>query len=337
MQKNKNRKATPEQLRSSFVALAVLLHKRYTEGRVTNPCFPLHGVLTLRSNISLVFNDFDIHDCELGEHNGQLWLNILTLAGVNGVLPLRMTEDIQSAKKSGGDSLHEFFDLLNRRFWEILFQSYRIGTRPQYGFHNQYAKGMIQDIAQGYVGLRITPTLGKIFETPNHQAYLLRHCFQTRKGTGISSGLAELLSQAISRPVSVSDWATCQLPIPERFQLHLGPSRAPTLLGCKCILGRKTKVRRFLIIDVGFDASDWKDFCPAKGRWAIRALISTLHATLADRVVVLAANYRVRMQPNDEAQLGQITCRLGWGAAIAGAPAHTNLIRVSPLAISNIQ
>lgn len=329
--------ATAEQLRSGFVALAVRLHRRYAGCQVGNPDFPLRGVLSLRSNMSLVFNDRDIHDCELGERKGKLWLNILTLAGVNGVLPTRLTEDILAAKRRGGDSLHEFFDVLNRRFWELLFQSYRIGTRPQYGFHNQSAQGLIQDLAQSYVGLRATPNLGQKIPPPDYPTYLIRYCFNSKNGTGGPNGLSELLSQAIARPVSVSDWAACELQVPERYQLRLGSPSTPTLLGSKCILGRRTKVRRFLLLSVAFEAGDWPHFCPVTGGWAIHALIGALHVSLADRVVVLAATYKVRVQPSDTAGLGQVTCRLGWGAHLGGAAAHTSLIQISSTALSNIQ
>jgi predicted component of type VI protein secretion system len=331
-----NNKATAEQLQSGFVALAVRLHHRYTAGHVGNPDFPLREPLSLRSNISLEFNASDIHDCELGERKGKLWLNILTLAGVNGVLPTRLTEDILAAKRRGGESLHEFFDLLNRRFWELLFQSYRIGTRPPYGFHDRNAQSLIQDLAQNYVGLRGTPATDQANVPPDYPTYLLRYCFHSRNGAGGPKGLAELLSQAIARPVSVSDWAACKLPVPERYQMRLSTPATPHFLG-KCVLGRRTKVRRFLLIDVAFEATDWPQFCPAEGGWAIRALVGALHASLAGRVVVLAANYKILVQPIDTARLGQVTCRLGWGARLAGAPAHTSLVQVSAAAISHIQ
>jgi predicted component of type VI protein secretion system len=328
-------KATPEQLRSDFVSLAVRLHRRYKGAQVSNTDFPLRGVLSLRSNMSLVFNNNDIHDCELGARKGKIWLNLLTLAGVNGVLPLRLTEDILAARRRGGDSLHEFFDLLNRRFWELLFQSYRVGTRPQYGFHNQSAQSLIQDMAQSYVGLRATLNLGQTIAPPKYQTYLLRYCFHNRNGAGCPNGLSELLSQAIARPVSVSDWAACELPVPERYQLRLGSPSTPTLLGSKCILGRRTKVRRFLMINVSFEANEWPHFCPATGGWAIRALIGALNVTQAERVIVLAATFKVLVQSCDTPRLGQVICRLGWGAQLGGAEAHTSLIQVSSTAILN--
>jgi predicted component of type VI protein secretion system len=329
-------KATAEQLQSGFVALAVRLHHRYTSGHIGNPDFPLRESLFLRSNISLEFNARDIHDCELGERKGKLWLNILTLAGVNGVLPTRLTEDILAAKRRGGESLHEFFDLLNRRFWEFLFQSYRIGTRPPYGFHDSYAQNLIQDLAQNYVGVSNTPASVQSNVPRDFQTYLLRYCFHNRNGAGGPKGLAELLSRAISRPVYVSDWAACKLPVPERYQMRLSTPTSPLFLG-KCVLGRRTKVARFLLIDVSFEASDWLQFCPAEGGWAIRGLVGALHASLAGRVVVLSANYKMLVLPIDTARLGQNSCRLGWGARLAGAPAHTSLMQISSLAISNIK
>jgi predicted component of type VI protein secretion system len=329
-------KATDEQLRSGFVALAVQLHRRYAKAHVSNPDFPLRGPLSLRSNISLVFNDRDIHDCELGYNKGRLWLNILTLAGVNGVMPTRLTEEILAVKRRGGDSLHEFFDLLNRRFWELLFQSYRIGTRPQYGFHDHSAQRLIHDLAQSYVGIRTTPALGQRIAPPDYQTYLLRYSFHNRNGVGGTNGLSELISQAIARPVTLSDWTTCKLPVPERYQMRLSSPTAPNFLG-KCILGRRTKLRRFLMVSIAITANDCPNFYPTESGWAIRALVSALQTSLSNRVMLLAANYKVLVQPTDTARLGQVSSRLGWGAHLGGSAIHTSLVSVSALAISNIQ
>lgn len=329
-------KATAEQLRSGFVALAVRLHRRYAKGHISNSDFPLRGPLSLRSNISLVFNDSDIHDCELGDNKGKLWLNILTLAGINGVLPIRLTEEILATKKQGGDSLHEFFDLLNRRFWELLFQSYRIGTRPQYGFHDHSAQRLIQDLAQSYVGIRSTPALGQTIAPSNYQAYLLRYRFHSRNGDGGNNGLVELLSQAIARPVTLSDWSTCKLPVPERYQMRLSLPASPSFLG-KLILGRRTKLKRFLMVNIEITVRDLPNFYPIASGWAIRALLSALHTSLSNRVVILAANYKVLIRPIDTALLGEVSCRLGWGAHLGGAAIHTSLVRTSASATSNIQ
>lgn len=330
-------KATIDQLSSGFVAVAARLHRRYSGGHISNPDFPLCGPLSLRSNISLAFNDRDIHDCELGETKAKLWLNILTLAGVNGVLPSRLTEDMLAAKRRGGDALHEFFDLLNRRFWELLFQSYRLGTRPQYGFNNHSAQVLIQGLAQCYVGLRDAPIQRQTITSPEYQGYFLRHCFHIGRGTGGPGGLAELLSRAVARPVTVSDWAACNIPVPIRYQMRLGSSRAPALLGGKSIVGRCMQVRRFLWIDVAFTASDLPQFCPTAGGWAIRAIIGALHTCLAGRVVLTGARYKILVQPVDVTLLGQVECQLGWSARLGGAAAHTSLIQVSHLAIANIE
>ena len=332
---NLSNNPTLEPLQSGFVALAVQLHHRYSSGHGENPDFPLRKTLILRSNISLKFNASDIHNCELGDHKGTLWLNILTLAGVNGVLPMRLTEDILAAKRRGGESLHEFLDLLNRRFWELLVQSYRIGTRPQYGFNDQHAKKLIQVLAQNYVGFKATSVIDQANALPHYQRYLLNFCFQSRNGAGGPKGIAELLSKSISRQVTVNEWIDCKLPTPERLQMRLSAKKNPHFLG-RSFLGRRANIKRLLSINVGFEAREWPQFCPAENGWATRALLGAVNASLAGRVVVLGVNFKILIQPSDTARLGQSAYRLGWSARLVGAPAHTSLVRISALAISNI-
>ncbi len=47
---------------------------------------------------------------------------ILTLVGPDGVLPKWVLEKILYEKENGGDALHVFLDIINRRFWELFYQ-----------------------------------------------------------------------------------------------------------------------------------------------------------------------------------------------------------------------
>ncbi len=47
---------------------------------------------------------------------------VLTLVGPDGILPKWVLEKILYEKENGGNALHAFLDIINRRFWELFYQ-----------------------------------------------------------------------------------------------------------------------------------------------------------------------------------------------------------------------
>lgn len=323
--------------RSGFVALSAWLVRKLAPNSGANSEFPLRGSISLRSNISLVFADREVHACSLAHGRSTLWLNVLTLGGINGVLPLRITEDILSAARHGGESLHEFLDLLNRRFWELLFQSYRIGTRPQFGFKDTSAGRMVQELAASYVGLRDTSTPEHFTGSGSYKAYLVRYGFHAGRGSGGQAAVAELLSHAIGSPVVLSDRIVCKMPVPRRYQARLGTSTGGPRLGTSSILGGKASIHQKLLMDAYVSATELASFYPLPGGHSMRALLSALHVALAGRIATVAARYKVLCDPAQVAGLGQATCRLAWGAALGGGALQTQFIHISNAAVSENQ
>ena len=323
--------------RSGFVALSAWLVRKLAPNAGANSEFPLRGSISLRSNISLVFADREVHACSLAHGRSTLWLNVLTLGGINGVLPLRMTEDILAAARHGGESLHEFLDLLNRRFWELLFQSYRIGTRPQFGFQDTSARRMVQELAAGYVGLRNTSTPEYFTGSGNYKQYLVRYGFHAGRGSGGQAAVAELLSHTIGAPVVLSDRIACKMPVPRRFQAKLGNSADGPRLGNSSILGGKASIHQKLLMDACVPATELASFYPLPGGHSMRALLSALNMALAGRIAAVAARYKVLCDRAQVAGLGQATCRLAWGAALGGGALHTRFIYISNAVVSENQ
>lgn len=323
--------------RSGFVALSAWLVRKLAPNAGANAEFPLRGSISLRSNISLAFADREVHACSLAHGRSTLWLNVLTLGGINGVLPLRITEDILAAARHGGESLHEFLDLLNRRFWELLFQSYRIGTRPQFGFQDTSARRMVQELAASYVGLRNTSHPEYFTGSDNYKAYLVRYGFHAGRGSGGQAAVAELLSHAIGAPVILSARIACKMPVPRRYQARLGNSADGPRLGNSSILGGKASIHQKLLMDACVPATELASFYPVPGGHSLRALLSALNMALAGRIAAVAARYKVLCDPAQVAGLGQATCRLAWGAALGGAALHTRFIHISNAAVSEDQ
>jgi predicted component of type VI protein secretion system len=323
--------------RSGFVALSAWLVRKLAPNAGVSAEFPLRGLISLRSNISLVFSDREVHACSLVHGRCTLWLNVLTLGGINGVLPLRITEDILAAARHGGESLHEFLDLLNRRFWELLFQSYRIGTRPQFGFQDTSARRMVQELAASYVGLRNTGTPGYFTSSVNYKAYLVRYGFHAGRGSGGQAAVAELLSHTIGAPVVLSDRIACKLPVPRRYHARLGTSADGLGLGNSSILGGKASIHQKLLMDACVPATELASFYPLSCGHSMCALLSALNMALAGRIAAVAARYKVLCDPAHVAGLGQATCRLAWGAALGGGALHTRFIHISNAAVLKIR
>lgn len=323
--------------KGNFVELCAWLYRTSGRTRGENPDFPLRGRIRLRSHISLSFSDPEIHAFDLADGRSTLWLNFLTLAGINGVLPLKLSEDIIAFRRRGGDSLHEFLDLINLRFWELFFQSYRIGTRPQYGFNNEEAKRLICDLAESYVGIDRMPILEDSISSAGFNVNLLRHCFHAGLGSGGQGSLQELLSQAVSTQVSVAEGGNCWVPVPQRYQSELGLLSPSPALGRFSILGRRARVRQLLVIGLLFPFAELCRFLPVAGGSALRVILSVLNIAMTGRLSLVAASYKVVFSEADTGLLGRPIFRLAWGAALGNAGAHTQFVQVSSVAITKMQ
>ncbi len=85
--------------------------------------FPLRGKVHFRSSLNMGFprEDYLLLRTD-SDQEPLIEMAILTLAGPDGVLPKWVLEKILYEKENGGEDLHVFLDILNRRFWELFYQ-----------------------------------------------------------------------------------------------------------------------------------------------------------------------------------------------------------------------
>ena len=288
--------------------------------------FPLRRGIQLRSNCSLSFSPHEISSCE---HDGKGWqvqLNVLTLLGLDGALPIYLTELILEQPHQGGKALHQFLDLFNRRFWELLFQSYRLGVRPQYGFNNQRAKDLIQVLAHTCSGLSASVEDVDNERDATLARSLMSYCFVLGNGAGERRALQDLLSLAIGYRVHVMQEKNCPVDVSIAAQAHLNTafSNGYGILGKRVALGRK------MIFEVWLNDDDLDSFFPAPQGMKLRRLLQFARAIDAGQTPFFSLHCFVLRPPRPACSLlGR--ARLGWGMALGGASHHTSLIRFSSL------
>lgn len=326
---------------TGFVDFCAFLMQNANSDQSPAADFPLHGKLHLRSNLSLAYGTGELHDISIRRtDNGTettVCLNILTLGGAGGVLPLQLSEDVLRARRQGGVALHQFLDLFNRRFWEIFFQSYRIGTRPQFGFNNLAASRLIHDLATNAVGLcndfGNAIVDGKVMAN-SHQSYLLRYCFHVGHGSGTSEALAELISRGIEYPLLIIERGACRAPIPRRHTCCL--QNTVRVFGRRGfgMLGRRAVVRTLRILDVQGPANKLHLFLPIAGGRLLQFALQLLTMALAGALSLVALRYRAAVTHGESGRLGDPMFRLGWGASMGARGNYCNLIQVSSSAIA---
>ncbi len=306
------------------------------------PEFPLYKRAVLRSNISLAQEGSEISPCELSSPSGAgtiptLFFNILTLAGPAGPLPLQLSDTMTAGRKSGGGALHAFLDLINRRFWELLLQSYRTGARPQHGFNHQASRALVFRLAEACAGF--DPMAEDAAPpSPLGRPYLLSYSFQTSSGFGGELGFDELLQRTLGRPLSIEGDMARPVPVAASCFASLGRAGGRRSLGRGAILGCRAFVRRQMRITVhGVDADELEQFVPGDDARALRATRDSLNLALRGRVDPFTLRSMVGCRhAGGGARLGSKTCRrLGWGLLLGWSGAQTAMVSVSARQIDN--
>jgi predicted component of type VI protein secretion system len=295
--------------------------------------FPLHGKIKLRSKINLAFQGEEciFEQGNVSESSGALpivTVPFLTLAGVEGPLPWWVTEFILKDKDGGGDSLHLFLDILNRRFWELLYIKKLLSCSPFYWRAEFQIAEILREMPFGLVG-----TEGALINQFSIQHNRLptkiwRYCFQNTAFLGYKSKLANLLSDAIGCDVKVIEHQAAILPIANSARFCIGMS---TLASSNSAIGSRSMVCGGILIRIIVtDSSSLNTFISHESFELVMRLVSIFYGIGFPPINVTLHC----LTDKGFSELSAICCRVGRGAMLKTDSGTSQII--GPIKISKV-
>jgi len=270
-----------------------------------------------------------------GDESPVMHISFLTLAGTGGALPWWITEKIILDAKGEGKALHRFLDLLNRRFWELLFLKSRLGGNAQYGFCSPHHAALFNELCFAQVGLENrADSLG----APSGISVLhktMQHCWVAAGGTGRHETLTALLTSACGCKVEVCGFQLVRLPVANQSKLALGEhgrlSRAGGVIGTTALVPGGVVLRVVL-----HDAELVDQYLPSADASCLKLLRRILAIFYAQSLPPVA----LRLQyPSNKtfSGLGNSRCRLGWGAMLSSRVPCSQMVGLSARTMSRQQ
>ncbi|WP_175983133.1 type VI secretion system baseplate subunit TssG [Caballeronia zhejiangensis] len=263
--------------------------------------FPLQAVAELRSFNALGFPAFEMAIESSGTGRRPIAsIAFLTLAGLHGPLPTWVTEKIQDVRDPEAQGIHAFLDLLNRRFWELLFIAHAQGSRPHLGIQPR--------------GAALTARLlGAL--TQAHSAGLQRFS-STLQAVGFVDvrGFQKLIAY-LGKELGATVWAKRAVPV----RLATGNACRSNLgqahLARAAVIGTRARlacgVRVFVDLTRHEDAKD----CVERRQKLLVAIVRVVRASLRKHQLPVMLRIAVSTQRSASC-LGSAGVRLGQGACL---------------------
>jgi predicted component of type VI protein secretion system len=318
--------------RASFAALCAKLYAGDASkglSGIGSAEFPLRGKVTLRSRIGTRFEpqDFAFHGLSPERGAGQLPLlemSVLTLAGSDGPLPWWVAEKVEIERQTGGKALHQFLDLLNRRFWELLFMTAGMGHQPHISYANKRHYDLLDDLSFAVARLDRQPELAAL---PDGVAivHAIRRLAWAAPGMRIDSDdLPAMLSRLCGQHVRLRKRWMLRLPIAQSCQIALGPRDTGFLSRRRSVIGQRALVYGGLRLEVTLSEPGalpqfllLRNLAAPNGQ-LLKLLVHVLKLFYSQSLPALALRIQCPWIPAMSA-LGAPECRLGCGAAVAFA------------------
>ena len=324
LQEQERRESTFAGLCASFVRL---------EDGAKEFDFPLRGRVHLRSSIDMKFasREFAVEYPHMDEGAGgalpTLRLAFLSLAGIGGALPLALSEWMLSDHSDGSKALHVFLDLLNRRFWELLFFSQGLGANAHYALLNRRHANMLADISFAITGLSDQLRLEDASDGAHLLRTIKRNCVAASSGAGDLRELGHLLSQRLDAFVQLRPYEPIRLKVIPSSIAALGSVLSGASLARGVVTGLYAWVACAMVATVRVSHHlKLRHFLPGgSGCTQLQELLSIFfgHARTPVRLRLLS--------PVDGSlsELGRSEMTLGWGARLGGAGPASQIVEVS--------
>lgn len=251
----------------------------------------------------------------------------LSLAGVAGTLPFALSERMLCDYSEGSKALHAFLDLLNRRFWELLFFAQGVNGNPQYALLDRRHARVLADISFAVTGLRDPVRPGE----PGGGAPLLhriqRNCFAAGNGVGDLVELGQLLSAMLGADIRLQQHLPFLLKVATSSRAMLSTGSAGARLARNAVAGLGAWVACAWVATVtASHPAQLKSFLP--GNTAFQRLLEVLGIFWGHARPPLT----LRLQSPTAASFSELGCPdlvLGWGARIASRCPASQIIDIS--------
>lgn len=300
--------------------------------------FPLRRRVRLQSRIDPGFQSDDFllqmpsrQDAEAGLPVMQI--AFLTLAGPGGALPWWVTEKVLRNASGDGKALHRFLDLLNRRFWELLFLKSGLGTNPQHGFRSPHHTSLFIELSFAMAGLQRHSMWSDMPEQAGLLHRIMQHCWATVGGGGSADALAALLSEACACKVVIHARRLVRVPVANQARLTLGHVQSARLSRTGGVIGTRALVTGGLLLRIVVPAPELLDeYLPPAESTRLAVLRRVLQIFYAQNLPQVALRLQCIVDETF-ARLGGTRCRLGWGASLSTPRPYSTIVELSASAM----
>jgi len=256
---------------------------------------------------------------------------MLTLAGSDGVLPWWVAEKIQDEVYSGGSELHQFLDLLNRRFWEILFMSSGCGQKRHIQYENKEHHEILDELSFGIA--RTPKHLGLATNVESVEAlHWIRTLAYSAGANCLSDASLKLALETVCKKViSIHKNQIVRLPVSEAAKFCIGTKSGANAIGkTGYVLGAKALTYSGMIIEIFLKkVGELKDLFPFRQSRCLTSIINILSLYYGQCIPHLTLKINTPYG-KEISCLGSPLCTLGMGATISlDSPASTIITIVS--------
>lgn len=287
--------------------------------------------LRLQSRLALGFDNAEFEFAQVSREDAHagvpvVTLGFLSLAGSTGAMPLALTELILHNRKKSR-ALHAFLDLLNRRFWELLYMRQCRGGNAIHVLRDRHSLVRQGRLTRAFAGvgggsLSLPPDAGRYLPA------LFTHCLAAGDGAGDEAQTSRLISEILGQPVHLEKHIPARLPVTSRLALLLGASRERgdqksrhSVLGDRAWVACGLKVT--MMIDTGGSISDMLPLAQGATLRRLTRLLRVLHSNNLPPIRLLLRNQHAAI-----AVLGR-GALLGWGVSLKSVRPASQLVEVS--------
>lgn len=313
---------------STFAAVCVAICGEHAPTAMESG-FPLRGRIRLKSHVGLAFEASDFSLSSTPDGPPTLRLAFLTLAGIGGPLPIGLSERLLWSRGSaGGEAFHEFLDLINRRFWELLLLAQAAGSNAHYVLLDRQRTRYLENLMCSFTGLE--RCFSPPFQTAGiaTQRHLDQMCVEMSTGTGDARQIATFLQQVLGSDISIREHQPVRLPISESSIVRLGRRDVRDVVKGQ-VLGRRGWVACALQVCIHMALPDQlAGFLPLASGDKLKLLKQMLTIRHSPHMPPWSLLLRVPASER-QSQLGSSNLRLGWGARLGSKLPASQLVEVS--------